>query len=85
MEIKIGDFGKLNKELLPVHELKIESPNIRKFDYGFLVSADLDFLNLTVNSSQFLDEIRADWKEVEKFSFKHMDIDATFKDIIRKV
>ena len=85
MELKIKDIGKIRKELLPEMDLKIESPKMDKVDYGFKLGNDLEFLRPEIEVSNMFDEIRSDWKEVEKFSFKTMDIEKTFKNMLRRI
>jgi len=84
MELKKDDLRAIREELMPKMELKIESPKLDKVDYGFKLCNDLEFLRPEIKITNMFDEIKADWKEVEKFSFKTMDVDKTFDKLIRK-
>jgi len=85
MELKKDDLKVIREELMPKMELKIESPKLDKVDYGFKISNDLEFMRPEIKISNMFDEIKSDWKEVEQFSFKNMDIDKTFKNMLRRI
>ncbi|HLC96238.1 MAG TPA: hypothetical protein VJH97_02860 [Candidatus Nanoarchaeia archaeon] len=81
----IRDFTKMNKELLPKTDFQFRVPQLKNFDYGFEVARDFDFLKPQMNIITFFDQVKADWREIERFEFKHMDIEKTFNNLIRKI
>ena len=70
---------------MPKMEIRSEFPRLDKFDFGFNLAHDIDFVKPEVSSFKFFDEVKADWKDIEKFEFKHMDVEKSFKQLLKKI
>lgn len=74
----------INK-ILPKTETDNLIPKLNSFDDHFVLADKLGFLSLDDPHLKFLNEIEKSWKEIENFEFQKMDIEASFKQIIRNI
>jgi superfamily II helicase len=85
MQIKIKEHGKIREGLMPEMNIKFDTPKLDKFKHDHLIANDLDFVKPEVTLNNVFEEVKADWKQVEKFEFKHMDIEKSFKQMLKDI
>ncbi|MFH2028163.1 MAG: hypothetical protein ABIJ08_03425 [Nanoarchaeota archaeon] len=82
MEIK--DVCKINDKLIPYLNVRSDIPKINSFNHDLIIANDMEFIKPELQTITFFNVIRKDWKEVEKFEFRHMDVEKTFDNMIKK-